>query len=255
MLRTKAEFKRPRNCAQDENSARMERSSPELKPLSPVLNRLNVGAFNESATLAAKKLGLEEVAFKTSSSTPNMLSPTAQSSASSSLSSPPTSCIDDTGPTESKMSPLKKDILEMLSREEIVPEQSHVPKCPVCKVPVDSLFLEGFAGNRRLTIREQAKFCQAHKRRTANMEWRAKRYPEIDWPCLHMQVKIHSEAIDEILKGERFSFYRNAYDDYLKREKHRTLQQSLVQGDGIESFSPGYYGSRGAKIMCVKSSP
>lgn len=102
-----------------------------------------------------------------------------------------------------------------------------------------------------MTMREQAKFCRAHKRRTAEEEWQAKGYPIIDWPFLHMQVKIHSEAIDEILKGERFSFYRNAYEDYLKREKHRTLQQSLLQGGGIEDFSPGYYGSRGAKIMYV----
>ena len=66
-----------------------------------------------------------------------------------------------------------------------------------------------------------------------------------------MQVKIYSEAINEIFKGERFSYYRNAYDDFLKREKHKTLKQSLLQGGGIEDFSPGYYGSRGARIMFV----
>ena len=64
-----------------------------------------------------------------------------------------------------------------------------------------------------------------------------------------MQVKIHSEAIEGMLRNEEFSFYRNAYEDYLKREKHQTLQQSLVRGGGIEDFSPGYYGSRGARIM------
>lgn len=100
-----------------------------------------------------------------------------------------------------------------------------------------------------MTIRQQAQFCKAHKRRSAEEEWQAKGYPTIDWPFLHMQVKIHREAVDEILTNERHSVYRNAYEDYLKREKHRTLRQSLVRGGGIEDFSPGYYGSRGARIM------
>ena len=244
-------LKRPRRSAQNAG----KRSLPELKSLSPNSNRLNLAPFYEPATLAASMLELEEVAFKLPSSASSIPSPAAKSSASSGLSSPPTSLIDDMTPVKVKSTTSEHDIPEVPSKVEAASESSHILKCPICKAPVDSLFLSTFTGNRRLTVREQAEFCQGHKRRTADKEWQAKGYPKIDWPCLHMQVKIHSETIDEILKGERFSYYRNAYDDYLKREKHRTLRQSLVQGGGIEDFSPGYYGSRGAKIMHVSIPP
>ena len=121
-------------------------------------------------------------------------------------------------------------------------------------MPVDSLSLDGYTGTRRMTIREQTKFCKAHKVKTAEEEWEKKGYPKIEWDFLSMRLKFKHDEIDELLKGNTFSYYRNVYEDFLKREKHRTLQQSLMQGGGIEDFSPGYYGSRGARMMYVSVS-
>ena len=235
--------------------ARVRHSSRLAKPFSSTSSSLNVGSSSESAAIAAKKLGFEDVTFKIPSSLPSVHSPNDKACSSSVFSSPPTSLDGDASLTGSKVISVEESFSDSFGKIESVSEKPLKPKCPVCKATIDSLFLEGLTKNRRLTLSEQANFCNAHRRRTADEEWNSKGYPTIDWSFLHMQVKIHREAIDEIIKGERFSYYRNAYDDLLKRKKHKTLQQTLMQGSEFEEFSPGYYGSRGNKIMHASNLP
>lgn len=122
--------------------------------------------------------------------------------------------------------------------------------CPMCKQAVDQSFLEEHTKvGMRMSLRQQAQFCKAHKERSAESEWQERGYPNIDWHQLDNRVAKFHTAMDEMLSRRRFSFYRNAFEDSLKRGKNRTVQEALMGGDEIEGTSPGYYGGRGAKLM------
>lgn len=122
-------------------------------------------------------------------------------------------------------------------------------KCPLCKESVERDFLEDFERGGTLNIRQQLRFCKAHRARTALSEWKARGYPEIDWQHLDKRlVRFHRE-LDDILQGKKTSFYRNAFEDHLRSGRNRTLQQTMMSGSSLEGLVPGYYGSRGAKVM------
>lgn len=122
--------------------------------------------------------------------------------------------------------------------------------CPMCKQPVDKALLEQYTKvGTRMSLRQQAQFCKAHKERTAESEWAERRYPNIDWEELDARIAEFHNAMDDVLSRRKPSFYRNAFEDSLKSGKNKTVQESLLGGDEIEGTSPGYYGGRGAKMM------
>lgn len=157
---------------------------------------------------------------------------------------PSSSITASYGPNSSSKRPLS------VSSELSSPPQSpKSARCPLCNAIVDRSFLDEFADGRRLRIRQQARFCKAHKVRSASTEWKERGYPDINWPRLDQRVTKYHPVIDDILKAKKLSFYRNVFADSIKNGKNRTLHQTLMQGESIEGLSPGYYGSRGARIL------
>ena len=129
------------------------------------------------------------------------------------------------------------------------PDSPTKARCPLCKGLVDRDWFEEMTGCRRLTVKQQYGFCRAHKIASAHNDWRQRGYPDIDWPHFDERLTAYHPAIDHLLQGTKPSFYRNALEDTLKAGKDRTLKQSMLRGHDLEGFSPGYYGSRGAKMM------
>ena len=171
-------------------------------------------------------------------------------------SSIPSTSLNDDSSVSSFSSAPDTPKLEAIKEQFAFPELGNVTyyappsaKCPICREPVERAFLEEFHSGERLNIRQQARFCKAHKTRSAENEWQLKGYPEIDWPGLSERLgQLHSVA-DDILKGVRPSFYRNVFEDQIKSGQNRTLQQSLLSGRGFEALTPGYYGSKGSRLM------
>ena len=161
-------------------------------------------------------------------------------SSDSALSSPP--------PETPDLSPTQRNI-EYVNNASLGLKGDCTSRCPVCKEKIDLDFLDEFAKGNRLTVRQQTQFCRAHKRHTATMVWEENHYPKIDWHRLDERLKNYHGAIDEILQGRKVSFYRNAFEDFINSRKERTLRKNLMDGNEIEDLTPGYYGSRGAKIM------
>ena len=125
--------------------------------------------------------------------------------------------------------------------------------CPVCKEPVDFEFLEEFDGGKRLRSRDQLRFCKAHRARSARSEWSAKGFPEIDWQRFDERMKRYHPVIDDILKGTKSSYYRNALEQQIRSKKFRTMKEAYQDSESMEGLSPGYYGSKGARAMYVFS--
>ncbi len=209
--------------------------------------KLDTAALSGAVHVAAEKLGIPDVQFKpppsskTTSSLPsNSFDDTSDSST---LSSPPPEIeIIDVSPTQ-------KNVEYVTHAALIFAQEDSGPKCPLCNERVESLFFEEWTGGRRLTIRQQADFCRAYKKHTAESEWRKQGFPHIDWQCLDERLNKHHYAIDDILQGRRFSFYRNVFEDLVKSGKDRKLRKTLMNGAELEESTPGYYGSRGARIM------
>ncbi|MCJ1352829.1 MAG: hypothetical protein MMC33_002813 [Icmadophila ericetorum] len=134
-------------------------------------------------------------------------------------------------------------------------EQSESAICPVCATPVPSSLLTDFIlihstcpADSRLTMRQQSLFCRTHKTETAHDTWRARGYPEIDWGELPARLENHQDVVSDIIKGQE-SFYRNVFEEKVRKGTGRTLVQSLMDMGEEAGSETGYYGSRGAKVM------
>lgn len=184
---------------------------------------------------------------------------TALPSSSMTVSSLPSTSNDVDSPLSSPISPplsspetdaLIRDVPFDTPKAPVFRQPTIIAKCPICRENVDRSFLEGFdSGTERLTVREQARFCKEHNARSAETEWEEKGYPTIDWLHLDKRLANFHAALGDILKGRQKSYYRNFFEDQLKDRQSRIVQHSLTSGVGIEGLEPGYYGSRGAKIM------
>jgi hypothetical protein len=119
--------------------------------------------------------------------------------------------------------------------------------CPMCGEAVDAEHLKDYSGGKRMNIRTQAKFCLAHKKRSARVEYSDRGYPTIDWHRLDMRISQHHAYLEALLDGTE-SYYRNVLEESVKSGKNRTLKQSMFSSSG-QSLTPGYYGSRGLRAM------
>ena len=209
-------------------------------------NALKSSKFQNALNFAKDKLGI----FNGQTSLPPLA--THDSSA-------PSSLLDAASTISSPLSSLGDSILSSsqdgapIITSEDIPDYSALAKpavCPMCKQPVDRSYLEEFCKvDSRMSLRQQSQFCKAHKERSAKSEWEERRYPQIDWLLLDTRITNFHTLLDDVLSRRKSSFYRNAYEDTLKSEKNKTLQESLMRGDEIEGTCPGYYGGRGAKVM------
>lgn len=203
-----------------------------------------------AAQLAQGKLGLLAKPYKPppSSKTESSLPSTSMDDASSD--SPLSSLSSETSEISETvdLSPTQKNI-EYVKKVSLVFEKDRNRKCPICKESIDQVFWERYPNVDRRRIREQAQFCKAHKKHTAEVSWEEQCFPKIDWQLLDERLKDYHNAVDDILQGRRISFYRNAFEDLVKSRNERTLRKDLMNGNEIEELVPGYYGSRGAKIM------
>lgn len=243
-----------------EDASAKTRTRPRRGPCKcePRSSDVDVLKNQDSASLildASRRLGMPEPTIKLPPASALTGSPKAQSSATSPLSSPATSIFDD------------DDFIAANSPQSKQPSISSSPPtalCPVCRTPVDRLFFEGEVGTRLLKMPEQIAFCKRHHLRSAQEEWTARGLPEIDWSRVGERVTAHHDVLAEIIEGTRQSFYRNAYEELLRRTDtrggrrplFRMGQQSLAQVDDVEEMAaPGYYGSRGARIMYYPLTP
>ena len=127
-----------------------------------------------------------------------------------------------------------------------------IAKCPLCSEPVDLDLLQQFEDDNGggIIMRQQMKFCHLHKTQSAKVEWKAKGYPQIDWAYFDRRLARCNDALDEILKRRRPSYYRRELEQQMKNG-NRTLVQSMKNGAKMLGSEVGYYGPKGAMMMSV----
>ncbi len=180
--------------------------------------------------------GQAPTSSSTSFTAPSTLDDIATRSDNSSLSSPPASPIPDSS-----------QVREIIT----IPDSSQdlgITCCPLCKEVVDEDLLDEHRYSRRMGVQKQAKFCRMHKQRRAKKEWVARNYPNIEWDGLDARLKGYHHILEDILEGRKTSFYKTKLEDSIKSGRGRTMAQSMGSS-GFHGLTPGYYGSRGARIM------
>ncbi|KAL1970718.1 hypothetical protein VTN77DRAFT_4362 [Rasamsonia byssochlamydoides] len=120
--------------------------------------------------------------------------------------------------------------------------------CPMCKEPVDPALLQEFLSQSNQRVREQQRFCEGHKKRTAEKEWADRGYPTIDWDTFDERIRRHFPSLEKILVPDCSSFYRNILHTAMKTGKAKNFRLTM-SGDSLENLSCGYYGSKGASRM------
>lgn len=132
----------------------------------------------------------------------------------------------------------------VMSPAEPSAEETNTPEvlCPWCGDPVDGAFLRDFSKGKRLNVRMQTRFCQKHKKATAMENWKARRYPEVQWDELESRFSDHDGLLLDIVNGAP-SYFGTILADKIKSGKARSLKKE-------DNMNPGYYGPRGFNLMC-----
>jgi hypothetical protein len=120
--------------------------------------------------------------------------------------------------------------------------------CPMCKIEVDPELLMLFEAQPKQRVREQQRFCASHQQNTAEKEWEVSGYPEINWTTFDKRVQKHFTDLEKLLVPDCTSYYRNILDSTLKSGQAKNFRLTLT-GEGIETISCGYYGTKGAAKM------
>lgn len=124
--------------------------------------------------------------------------------------------------------------------------------CPLCGQTVEEAFKLDFeiehCRGKRMNLRTQERFCQAHRTRYAQDAWRDRSYPKVEWESLLSRLEKHRDRIRDILDGSAASHYRQEVEKKVRLGKTKTAMQtwSLRTGSGA---SVGYYGAKGGNIM------
>lgn len=180
--------------------------------------------------------GESKSSFETVSSIekqPNALDPSSDLSSSSPLSSAPSDFID---------------LLRDEDEDEVKPSAPRKWLCPMCKEEVDPDLLLLFETQPKQRVREQQQFCASHKQSTAGKEWQKHGYPEIDWKTFDQRIKKYFPELEKILAPGSPSYYHNILSGIMKDGKAKNFRLTMM-GDGIETISCGYYGTKGAGKM------
>lgn len=146
------------------------------------------------------------------------------------------------------------EIKASIQNLQIISSRATVAKCPLCSEPVDRDSLQQFEDDNGggITMRQQMMFCHLHKAQSAKAEWNSKGYPQIDWASFDRRLACFNDALDEILKRRRPSYYRGELEQQMKNG-NRTLLQSMKNGAKMLGLEVGYYGPKGAMMMSVIS--
>lgn len=135
--------------------------------------------------------------------------------------------------------------------EDTTEDTDKSPRCPICGEKIEQEFWDKFQDDichRRLNLRLQERFCQAHKARTADDVWQDRGYPRIDWSSLQPRLCAHHAHIHAILDGTYESPYYKQHAKLVSQMKGHSAKSAASSGR-FTGLRAGYYGTKGEKIM------
>jgi hypothetical protein len=140
-------------------------------------------------------------------------------------------------------------------------EAAEGSECPICRAPVESEYYWEYWAGAEKTVKNQNKFCHAHRTTSAWEEYRSEGYPDIIWEGLPQRIRKHRMELYKILNNDRPSVYRDRYEPIALTGKaaavpsrRKDLPDHLLQeleacAIDDQSTFPGYYGPHGRRVI------
>jgi hypothetical protein len=140
-------------------------------------------------------------------------------------------------------------------------EAAEGSECPICRAPVESEYYWEYWAGAEKTVKNQNKFCHAHRTTSAWEEYRSEGYPDIIWEGLPQRIRKHRMELYKILNNDRLSVYRDRYEPIALTGKaaavpsrRKDLPDHLLQeleacAIDDQSTFPGYYGPHGRRVI------
>ncbi|KAM5443702.1 hypothetical protein MferCBS31731_001476 [Microsporum ferrugineum] len=122
-----------------------------------------------------------------------------------------------------------------------------VTVCPVCEIPVDAELFKSFKSMEKMG--QQSRFCFLHRRKTAEEQWKERRYPAIDWESFKERIENQFSKLESILSPESDSVYRKILKSSARDRNQQGNFRFSITNSELEKISTGYYGARGARNM------
>lgn len=162
-------------------------------------------------------------------------------------------------PELSELSELDSDVEEVDPRTLNLPTpKEYVPsvECQGCGKSVPLLLKQGFEDRynhgKALSYKRWAWFCDHHKKEDAKKVWRDRGYPDIKWEKFEKRLRGHHDRLVAVLEKRAPSVYRDRLQKLVDSGTTRSARAAYNPGnsdDGDLEIKPGYYGSKGEKLM------
>jgi hypothetical protein len=173
--------------------------------------------------------------------------------------------IKDRVPESSQPEPSAPEDLDDLKEYlKQLPNEVEGSHCPICREPIEQEYYWDYWKGKDKTIKNQNKFCRAHKTQSAWDEYRSEGYPDIIWDMLPQRINKHRMELFKILNNNKPSGYRDRYEPIALTGKaaavpprRKDLPEHVQQE--LESYAlddqstyPGYYGPHGRRVITEK---
>ncbi len=136
-------------------------------------------------------------------------------------------------------------------------------RCGLCKAPVEIEDYWEFWKDKQdeKTVKNKTAFCNMHKVKSAQAQYKRAGYPMIVWKKLPKRIRKHRTQLLEILNNDRPSAHRDRYEPLALTGKAAavpTRRKDLPKSvqEELESYAlddqstyPGYYGPRGRRLI------
>lgn len=130
-------------------------------------------------------------------------------------------------------------------------------QCPICARPFDSASWKSYKDrfpDLDISLQEQRRFHRAHRVEDAQLAYRIRKYPSIDWDDLSRRLSQHNADVCSMIQrpADTFCyqrFKRKLEDDTQEIDGERRHQFWRDHDQTIKLAGTGYYGPRGANIM------
>lgn len=162
-------------------------------------------------------------------------------------------------PELSELSELDSDVEEVDPRTLGLPKpKEYIPsvECKGCGKSVPLLLKQEFEDRynhgKALSYKKWSWFCDHHKKEDARALWKERGYPEIKWDTFERRLRKHHDRLSAVLEKRTPSVYRNRLQKLLDSGSTRSAKTAYNPGssdDGDLEIKPGYYGSRGERLM------
>jgi hypothetical protein len=162
-------------------------------------------------------------------------------------------------PELSELSELDSDVEEVDPRTLNLPTpKEYVPtvECKGCGKRVPLLLKQEFEDKynhgKALGYKKWSWFCDHHKKEDARQIWQERGYPEIQWYSFEKRLQAHHHRLLAVLEKRSTSIYRDRLQKRVDSGTTRSAAAAYTRNssdDGELEIKPGYYGSKGEKLM------